>query len=96
VTYYLLKPCKTSAGFTVTLKKRTRLNLKDAKTKLEAAGYTVTDVEVMLTRQGPAELTLYESGKLLVKKDDKTEAQQVTDSVYGLLGLAAAPTENVA
>ncbi len=96
MTYYLLKPCRTSAGFTSTLKKRTRLNLKDAKGKLEAAGYTVTDVEVMLILEGPAELTLYESGKLLLKIEDKAEAQKVSDSVYGILGLSEKIAESPA
>lgn len=96
MTYYLLKPCKTAAGFTSTLKKRTRLNLKDAKGKLEAAGYKVIDVEVMLILEGPAELTLYESGKLMLKTNEKNDAQRVTDSIYDLLGLAASTAETPA
>jgi len=93
VTFYLLKPCRTSAGFTSTLKKRTKLNLKDAKMKLEGAGYKITDVEVMLILEGPGGMTLYESGKILLKTDDKAEAQQLADSVYTLLGLAAQKTD---
>lgn len=96
MTYYLLKPCKTSAGFTSTLKRRVRLNLKDARAKLESAGYTVTDVEVMLILEGPAGLTLYESGKILAKSADKEEALRAIDSVYMILGLAEKPPETPA
>ena len=93
MTYYLLKPCKTSAGFTSTLKKRTRLNLKEAKTRLESAGYKATDVEVMLILEGPGGMTIYESGKILLKTDDKDEAQRLCDSIYGILGLAEQKAE---
>jgi len=96
VTYYLLKPCKTSAGFTSTLKKRTKLNLKDAKPKLEAAGYKVTDVEVMLILEGPGGMTVYESGKILLKTNDKVEAQRQVDSVYNILGLSELGAETPA
>ena len=93
MTYYLLKPCKTSAGFTSTLKKRTKLNLKDAKPRLEAAGYNVTDVEVMLILEGPGGMTVYESGKILLKTNDKDEAQRQVDAVYGILGLSGPKAE---
>jgi len=93
LTYYLLKPCKTSAGFTSTLKKKTKLNLKDAKPKLEAAGFKVTDVEVMLILEGPGGMTVYESGKILLKTNDKAEAQRQVDAVYGIIGLSEPSAE---
>jgi len=93
MTYFLLRPCRTSAGFTSTLKKKTRLDLKEARKKLENAGYTITDVEVMLILEGPADMTLYESGKILLKTNDKGEAQRLVDSIYFLLGLTE-PVEN--
>ncbi len=96
MTYYLLKPCRTSAGFTSTLRKKTRLDLKDARQKLENVGYKITDVEVMLILEGPASLTLYESGKLLLKTNEKSEAQGVADAIYGLLGLAGDKEEATA
>jgi hypothetical protein len=96
MTYYLLKPCRTSAGYTSTLKKRTKLDLKDAKLKLEAAGFKVTDVEVMLILEGPGGMTVYESGKILLKTDDRAEAQQLVDSVYGILGLSEPKIETPA
>ena len=93
MTYYLLKPCKTSAGFTSTLRKRMRIDLKEAKGRLEAAGYKVTDVEVMLILEGPSNLTLYESGKLLLKTNERDEAENVADSIYGILGLTGPKEE---
>ena len=96
MTYYLLKPCKTSAGFTSTLRKKAKVDLKVAKQTLETAGYKITDVEVMLILEGPASLTLYESGKLLLKTNEKSEAQSVADSIYGLLGLSGGGEEATA
>ena len=96
MTYYLLKPCKTSAGFTSTLRKKAKVDLKAAKQTLETAGYKITDVEVMLILEGPASLTLYESGKLLLKTNEKSEAQIVADSIYGQLGLSGGGEEATA
>ncbi len=87
MTYYLLKPCRTATAFISTLKKPRRFPLETAAEKLKAAGLGVTDLKVMLVVEGDPELTLYESGKILVKTDDEGAARSAIDRVYGVLEL---------
>ena len=89
MTYYLLKPCRTATAFISSLKKPRRVELSEAAEQLRGAGWTVSDVKVMLILEGEPELTLYESGKILVKTDDERLAREAIDRVYGAIGLAA-------
>jgi len=43
----------------------------------------------MLILEGEPELTLYESGKILVKTDDEKLAREAIDRVYGVIGPVA-------
>jgi len=88
VTYYLLMPCKTTAAFISTLKKPRRISLGKARRQLEDAGYAVEDLSVMLIVNTDPELTLYESGKTLIKTADPDAARKAIDGVYGVLGIA--------
>jgi len=56
------------------------------------AGWRVSDVKVMLIVEGEPELTLYESGKVLVKTHDEAQARDAIDRVYAAIGMAANPT----
>ena len=89
MTYYLLKPCRTATAFISTLKKPARVDLSGAAERLRGAGWRVSDVKVMLILEGEPELTLYESGKILVKTDDEHRAREAIDHVYEALGMAA-------
>ena len=91
MTYYLLKPCRTATAFISSLKKPRRVELSEAAERLRGAGWTVSDVKVMLILEGEPELTLYESGKILVKTDDERLAREAIDRVYEAIGLAAVP-----
>jgi hypothetical protein len=90
MTYYLLMPCRTTAAFISTLKKAKKVNLRKAADQLAKAGYPVEDVSVMLIVGTEPELTLYESGKTLVKTADADAARKAIDAVYGVLGIGAA------
>lgn len=90
MSYYLLMPCKTTAAFISTLKTQRRISLKKARQQLEAAGYGVEDLSVMLIVNTDPELTLYESGKTLIKTADAEAARRAIDGVYGVIGLADA------
>jgi len=92
MTYYLLKPCRTATAFISTLKKPSRVDLSAAARRLEDAGWRVSDVKVMLIVEGEPELTLYESGKVLVKTHDEAQARDAIDRVYAAIGMAANPT----
>lgn len=88
MTYYLLKPCRTATAYISTLKKARRVDLAEALARLRGAGWRVSDVKVMLILEGEPELTLYESGKVLVKTDDERQAREAIDRVYEAIGLA--------
>ncbi len=88
MTYYLLKPCRTATAFISTLKKAQRVDLPQAAERLRGAGWRVSDVKVMLILEGEPELTLYESGKVLVKTDNERLAKAAIDRVYDAIGLA--------
>jgi hypothetical protein len=83
-----MKPCRTATAFVSTLKKPARVDLGNAAGRLRDAGWQVHDVKVMLILAGDPELTLYESGKILVKTDDADRARSAVDRVYGTIGLA--------
>ncbi len=89
MTYYLMKPCRTATAFVSTLKKPARVDLSQAAARLRSAGRRITDVKVMLIVEGEPELTIYESGKILVKTDDADVARDSVDRVYETIGLAA-------
>jgi hypothetical protein len=86
MTYYLLKPCRTATAFISTLKKAQRVDLTEAAARLRDRGWRVSDVKVMLIIEGEPELTLYESGKILVKTDDEHRAREAVDRVYDAIG----------
>lgn len=83
-----MKPCRTATAFVSTLKKSSRINLAEAAGRLREAGWQVNDVKVMLILGGEPELTLYESGKILVKTDDADRARSAIDRVYMAIGIA--------
>ena len=89
MTYYLLKPCRTATAFISSLKQARRVDLGAAAERLRQNGWTVTDVKVMLILEGEPELTVYESGKILVKTDDERTARTAIDRVYQAMGLSA-------
>lgn len=89
MTYYLLKPCRTATAYISTLKRANRVDLSAAAEQLRRSGRRVTDVKVMLIVDGEPELTLYESGKVLVKTDDEGAARAAIDRIYTTIGLAA-------
>ena len=84
-----MKPCRTATAFVSTLKRPAHVDLGQAGGRLQEAGWRVHDVKVMLILEGEPELTLYESGKILVKTNDPAQAREAIDRVYGVIGLAA-------
>ncbi len=91
MSYFLLKPCRTATAFISTLRTPRRLDLEAAARRLRTAGIAVTDVKVMLIIEVSPELTLYESGKILVKTDSEGQARDAIDRVYRILGVSEPP-----
>ena len=58
-----------------------KINLESVGLEIEAAGYTIgIRTRLAWTFSGPAELTLYPSGKLLVKTEDKELAAEIAEN----------------
>ncbi len=85
MTFYLLKPCKGYAGYLSTTKERTKVDLKSLIGGLESQGYEVLDVKHLLIAKKGVEVTIYPSGKLLVKTDDEEEARKAVESIYEII-----------
>ena len=57
-----------------------KIDLENVGLEIESAGYTIgIRTRLAWTFSGPAELTLYPSGKLLVKTEDKELAAQIAE-----------------
>ena len=57
-----------------------KINLENVGLEIESAGYTIgIRTRLAWTFSGPAALTLYPSGKLLVKTEDKELAAQIAE-----------------
>jgi hypothetical protein len=85
MTYYLLEPCRTSAGFMSTLKSEVRLNLEETASLLRDADYEVTDVGPLLIVKKDVELTLYRNAKIIAKTDIREEAERSVSEIYSII-----------
>lgn len=82
---FLLRPCRGIAAYASVPKKNLRLDLGRCKSRLEKAGYEVIDAKVMLVAKKDTDVTVYQSGKLLVNTDDKEVARNLVEEIYGIL-----------
>jgi hypothetical protein len=87
MTFYLLKPCKGSAAYETIPKKNLKLDMDACTDKLMCGGFEVINAEVMLIVKDDLELTIYPSGKLLIKTDNKKAAERIAEKIYALLDL---------
>ncbi|MCK4367911.1 MAG: hypothetical protein KAW84_08210 [Thermoplasmata archaeon] len=85
MTYYLLEPCGTSAGFMSTLEGEVRLDLRRTASLLRDADYEVTEVGPLLVVKKEVELTLYRNGKIIAKTNDREEAEKSVSEIYSLI-----------
>lgn len=80
--------CSSKGGFEVTPSDPRQLDLSSERETLEAAGVpVVTDAGVLLVVDpGPCEVSVFESGRLLAKTEDKQEAEQAAREILATLG----------
>ena len=70
--------CGNRAAWQIQVDGVEKIDLEAVGGKIESAGYTVgIRTRLAWTFSGPAELTLYPSGKLLVKTEDKDLAANI-------------------
>ena len=75
---FVMEMCGNRAAWQIQVDGIEKIDLEAVGTKIESAGYTVgIRTRLAWTFSGPAELTLYPSGKLLVKTEDKELAANI-------------------
>lgn len=83
--------CSKSGGYEVSPDEAIDVDLDAAGEAFQAAGFDViTDAGVLLVVDaGPCEVSVFESGRLLVKTDAADEAERAARAVYEALGVLA-------
>ena len=75
---FVLEMCGNKSAWQIQVEGIEKIDLDLVGGKIESAGYTVgIRTRLAWTFSGPAELTLYPSGKLLVKTEDKELAARI-------------------
>lgn len=84
--FYLLKPCKTSAAYEAVPKKKLGIDIDECATKLSDSYEIVCNAKIMLVVKNGYEISIYPSGKLIIKMNSKEIAQNAADKIYALIG----------
>lgn len=75
---FVMEMCGNRSAWQIQVDGIEKIDLDSVGSKIESAGYTVgIRTRLAWTFSGPAELTLYPSGKLLVKTEDKELAAKI-------------------
>ena len=75
-----MEMCGNKSAWQIQVDGIEKINLENVGLEIESAGYTIgIRTRLAWTFSGPAELTLYPSGKLLVKTEDKELAAQIAE-----------------
>ena len=77
---FVMEMCGNRSAWQIQVDGIDKINLENVGQEIESAGYTIgIRTRLAWTFSGPAELTLYPSGKLLVKTEDKELAAQIAE-----------------
>ena len=75
---FVMEMCGNRAAWQIVVDGIDKISLENVGQQIENAGYTVgIKTRLAWTFTGPADLTLYPSGKLLVKTEDKDLAAKI-------------------
>ena len=75
---FVMEMCGNKSAWQIQVDGIEKIDLESVGGKIESAGYTVgIRTRLAWSFSGPAELTLYPSGKLLVKTEDKDLAAKI-------------------
>ena len=78
---FVMEMCGNKSAWQIEVDGIDKIDLEAVGEKIESAGYTIgIRTRLAWTFSGPAELTLYPSGKLLVKTEDKELAAQIAQN----------------
>jgi|TARA_B110000438_G_C15157371_1_gene370242 hypothetical protein len=75
---YMLEMCSSKASWQVVPKRTVEINLAEVAVKIIAAGWSLRiETKFCYIFEGKAKLTLYPSGKLLVKTETNEMAKEI-------------------
>ncbi len=84
----LLKLCKTNAVYEALPEKRAALDVGSFAQKFRSAGYAImAELPQMMIAKKGCELTIYRSGRILIKTDSRDEAEKASEEAYRILGI---------
>jgi hypothetical protein len=90
VTYRSLALCSNKGAYEAIPEPKLRLDLSEARSKLEGAGRPVVDARVMLILPGSPEMTLTRDGKVVIKTSDAEAADRAFRELASLIHLPLA------
>ena len=86
---HLLRPCKSTAAFEALPTSdgtQVKLDLIECQKALETIGYSeVCDAKVLMIVEKDIEVTLYPTGKLILKTDEEKIAKAVMEEIYEVI-----------
>ena len=78
---FVMEMCGNKSAWQIAVDGIAKIDLEAVGNKIEAAGYTIgIRTRLAWTFSGPADLTLYPSGKLLVKTKDRALAAMIAEN----------------
>jgi len=78
---FVMEMCGNKSAWQIAVDGIAKIDLEVVGNKIEAAGYTVgIRTRLAWTFSGPADLTLYPTGKLLVKTKDRELAATIAET----------------
>jgi hypothetical protein len=87
--FYVVRPCTTSAGYEARPRKPLRLSLDQAEAALRSAQVEVLrNAGVVLLARAGCDVTVFPTGKLLLKTTSQDEADAATRRIAAALALA--------
>ncbi len=81
----MMRPCKTTAAYFATLRKRTTIDLEESRIALERGGFRITDCGVLLIIHDEPERSLYRTGRILIKTAEEAAARRAAEEIYDFL-----------
>jgi hypothetical protein len=93
--YRRLRLCSNSGGYEAVPEPPLRLDLVDARHRLEREGIAVVDARVMLVAALDPEVTISRTGRLLFKTRDVAAADRAFQRLRNLLDLPGASEERM-
>ncbi|HEV8361255.1 MAG TPA: hypothetical protein VGR28_12455 [Candidatus Thermoplasmatota archaeon] len=86
--FYMVKPCATSAGYEARPRRPLDITLAEAEARLRRAEVEVVrNAGVVLLARAGCDVTVFPTGKLLLKTTDEEQAHDATRRLAAALGL---------